>query len=499
MGHVPAHRWADPAVDARRRAAMERHADACAACGKARQRVRSTMAAFDEIRAEPAPALNWEHIGARIYWVTSSERRAATREMKAVGAGRLRWKVAGAGAALAAAAGVFVLLGGGGGGDAEPTPAAVASEVPASTEGSLMPVELTDAPAVPLIGIVTFAQGELEVDGEAVSAVEALSRRLARGDSVRTGPGARLTIQLGDMTGFTLGPSSSLELRSLDDRNVELGLDGEVSVEVSHRRDEQRFAVVAGDRVVSVHGTLFRVEHVGGALEVECSDGRVTVESGGATVAVDAGMMLRLVGSERLSARRPAPLTQAARDVLEREVSVRLLPAFPGPQAVFDTSAVLRLAGTGDNVVAIDGEPLGTGEFAVRVMPGRHLISGDGRHGEGEWVRLDAGQIADHHLSPESPAVDPGAAKRARRGDLDEVLSKGARVRPCLRQLEKQGLLPGSFVVLDIGVNASGTLSHLNVVGGNLPSSMSACVQSVVDSVRLPSGQRARVRYRIEF
>lgn len=503
MGHVPAHRWADAAagtVDARRRAAMERHADACADCARARARVRGAREAFGEIRAESAPALNWEHIGARIYWVTSSERRTGSRpSMPAVGRGWRRWHLAAAGATLAAAAAVFFYLRGGEGVGQRP----VAAEAPAiQPDGELLPVELVDAPAVPLTGIVTFAQGAIELDGDRVSATEALARQLARGDELRTGADGRLTVQLGARTGFTLGPSSTLALRSLDDRDVELAIDGEVTVEVTHRAPEQRFAIVAGDHRVTVRGTVFRVAHRGGELEVACSRGRVEVESGGATVAVDAGTMLRLIGGERLAARRPAPLAEAARAVLEREVSVRLLPSFPGPQAAFETSSVLRLAGAGDQLVEVDGEPLGTGDFVVRLMPGRHLVDTDG---DGAWVRLDAGDAGEHRVTPATaqPVADAADARaqaeRARRADLDKVLAKGARVRPCLRPLEKQGLLQGAFVVLDIGVNPSGTLSHLNVVDGNVSSNMAGCIQSVVDAMTLPRGSRARVRYRIAF
>lgn len=508
MGHVPAHRWADVSagtVDPRRRAAMERHADACADCARARERVRGAREVFDDIRTEGAPALNWEHIGARIYWVTSSERRGASGSMPAnlgaVGSRWPRWKLAtAAGAMLAAATAVFFALRDGEAAAPGPQPIA-AHQADHGPRGELLPVELVDAPAVPLAGVVTFAQGSIEVDGEALRPAAAMQRQLARGDAIRTGADGRVTVQLGIGTGFTLGPSSSLELRSLDDREVELALAGDLAVEVTHRADRQRFAVVAGDHLVTVRGTVFSVAHHPGALEVACSRGQVSVASGDDTVAVDAGTMLRLRGGERLAARRLEPLVAAGHLALEREVSVRLLPSFTGPRAAFETSSVLRLQRAGDRVVEVDGEPLGTGDFAVRLMPGRHMVDVDG---EGAWVRLDAGEQGDHPVPPaarpEEPAADrAGAAQRARRADLDEALSRGARVRPCLRLLEKQGLLQGAFVVLDIGINATGTLSHLNVVDGNLPSNMSACVQSVVDAVSLPRGVRARVRYRIAF
>ena len=134
-------------------------------------------------------------------------------------------------------------------------------------------------------------------------------------------------------------------------------------------------------------------------------------------------------------------------------------------------------------------------------MSGRHHVeTGEGR---GSWVRLEPGAREVAELAPApAPATSRQLAREAeqtRRGQLDRALGHGRRVRPCLRQLEKQGLLQGSFVVLDLGVNRDGSLGYLNVAQTNLPSQAAACARTVVDAARLPGGPAAELRYRIAF
>ena len=81
--HVPPYRWADAAsgkLSTAQVAKLEEHASGCPRCSQARDRVMAARGAFEDIREQDAPRMHWDHIGARIYWVTSSEQRAADRE-----------------------------------------------------------------------------------------------------------------------------------------------------------------------------------------------------------------------------------------------------------------------------------------------------------------------------------------------------------------------------------------------------------------------------------
>jgi len=498
--HVRPHEWADVdrgAVDAGRRARMEAHADDCDACARARDRVRQTRETFARIRVATPPQLNWEHVGARIYWVTSSERRANQRKPPRP---RPRaWLLAAGAFGLAASVGVaylFFTRGPAGSSGSAPEVAAVQPAEPAPTR--TMSVQLVAPPAAqPLRGVITFSQGAVTRGGERLD----FDSVIAPGDRLATGADGTLTVQFGSATGFTLGPRSSIELRSFDQRHVAIALDGQVTVEVEHRADDQRFEVLAGDAVVSVRGTVFRVEHRDSELEVACARGVVEVARGGGEHEVAAGHTLSLAAGDQLAGRTPADLTAAARETLERNVAVRLLPAWTDVDGARATSATLRLAATGDQPIEVDGEVVGQGSFRARVMSGRHHVeTGEGR---GSWIRLEPGADEVAELAPAAPPPSTRQlahkAERTRRGQLDRALGHGRRVRPCLRQLEKQGLLDGSFVVLDLGVNRDGSLGYLNVAQTNLPAQAAACVRTVVDAARLPDGPSAELRYRIAF
>ncbi|MBZ0234783.1 MAG: hypothetical protein K8M05_20810 [Deltaproteobacteria bacterium] len=67
-----------------------------------------------------------------------------------------------------------------------------------------------------------------------------------------------------------------------------------------------------------------------------------------------------------------------------------------------------------------------------------------------------------------------------------------------MRDIEKQGLLEGTFVELEIGVDAGGAISFLNVKKTNL-GSRASCIRDAVASARLGAGAAASWRHRITF
>ena len=64
--HVPPHRWADAwagRVDDDERAEMDRHAEACEKCARAKKRVTRASDSFAQIRNQVGPELAWDSDG----------------------------------------------------------------------------------------------------------------------------------------------------------------------------------------------------------------------------------------------------------------------------------------------------------------------------------------------------------------------------------------------------------------------------------------------------
>lgn len=488
LGHVAPHRWADLAagrVSEPRALAMERHAGRCRRCATRRERVQQGCAGFDAVREGEAPDLEWQRVWARVYWQTSSERRSGQRPAVV----RRRWPLVAAPVALAAAALLTWQLGRSA--DTGPRPAAGPSgPTPAAAEPA--PVAVAAAPA-PLHGVITFAQGEVFL-GESELAFDAA---IAGGTTLRTGAG-RLTVQFGDHSGFTLGPDSRLTVRAFDHGAIELAVDGTLSVEVSSRADGQRFAVLAGAREVLVRGTAFRVDHRGGALEVACSHGRVVVAEGDTQRPVDAGYRLQIDADGDLLAAALEELAEARRHVLQGSPTMPLLVAWTEPETLRATSATLQVRSDGAGPVAVDGIEVASGSFRMRVMSGRHRVESPDEPTGGAWIETSPGAVGEAALeAPPAPRPDGIPARRAQ---LHKALAGSSAVRGCLSPLDKQGLVEGSYLVLDLGVEADGTLSHLNVGDTNMPRSVAACIRDVADDVTFAGGVAAAdFDHRLEF
>jgi hypothetical protein len=485
--HVAPHHWADllagrvPEAQARD---MEDHAERCRRCAAARDRVTSASGSFPALRAVEAPELEWHEVWARVYWQSSSERRSGQRPAVK----RRRWPLVAAPAALAAA-GLLTWHLSGPGDTAGP---AARAENPAS------PPELAVAAAAPvasepLRGLVTFLQGEVFLaDGPLP-----FDAAITAGTRLRTGAG-RLTVQFGDGTGFTLGPDSSVELRAFDRAAVELVVEGALSLEVSQREPGQRFSVRAGHREVLVRGTAFRVDHRAGALEVACSHGRVVVADGDTRRPVDAGYRLRVEPGAELLAAVLEELAEARRHVLQGSPTMPLLVAWTEPETLDATSAMLEVRSAGSGPVTVDGIEVASGSFRMRVMSGRHRVEPAGATGRGTWVEARPGVVGQAALeAPPPPARDHGVP--ARRARLRKALSDSSAVRGCLTPLEKQGLVEGSYLVLELGVEADGTLSHLNVGATNMPRSVASCLRDVANGVEFAAGAAADFEYRLEL
>src|SRR5690606_6056496 len=234
-GHVPAHRLAAAAagrLGERDRRRISRHLERCRRCAAAGERIARARAAMDRIATAEPPDIGWEQIGVRLYWETSSARYAALRRER-----RPWWRrraplvAGGAGVLAAAAAAAVIALGarGGDGGGAAP----VAAPAPATSPGAAAdaPTERPPAPderPAALAGVVTFARGDVLVDGAPPPRGAVFARSIAAGAELSTGGDGRLVVQFGHRSGLALEPDSRARLRRFDRGGIELEVDGVV-------------------------------------------------------------------------------------------------------------------------------------------------------------------------------------------------------------------------------------------------------------------------------
>jgi hypothetical protein len=505
-GHIAPHRWAElelGKVTPAERARMDQHAASCSRCARARDRITASRASFPTIASAPGPELRWDHIGARIYWSVSSERRAKERTGETLALPRQRparrwWIAAPVAAALAAASwfGYARLTAD------EPRHAAPAIAVTPDREP--VPVELVEIPPAPLTGVVTLAQGAVDIDG-VTATTELFDHAVVARSVIHTAAG-RASIQFGDGSAFAVGPETTLTVRRFDATGVELVVDGEVAVEVTHRAANQRFAVLAGDRVVEVRGTAFRVERQDGRTTVSCQHGVVAVSTAETSVDVVGGRWLSVADGEPLLAQAVTPLDATRLNAL-MTAAPHQLPAWADASALGHTTRPLSVAARVGRSVRVDGEVVGAGPLALRVMSGRHLVEAErapGRWAPGEWVdaqetRIEPGHAIDQaKTAVEAAPPTSRAAITARRHQLRAGLDRD-QLRGCVRALEKQGFVAGSYIVLELGVDASGAVQWLNVGDTNLPTAAAACVRDVAAQVSFPRGGTASLTERVEF
>jgi FecR protein len=476
--HVAPHRWADlwaGRVDDIERRAMERHAATCRACARVRQRVTRASDSFATIRTLSSPEASWDSIRARVHWSVSTERRAALRRRRPA----YGW------IAAAITSGVAVGIVTGKAPSLAPAPAAVAVQAE--------PVERAPAPPAPLIGLVSRASGDVMLNG--MRPADLFARQLGQGAKITTASG-RVDIQFDDQSALALGPASTVELRRFDATAVELAIEGTVDISVAPREGNQRFLVHAGDRVIEVRGTRFRVSHGAGSTSVACQHGLVAVSDATGVVEVGARRRLQLATGRPVSSEHVVALSDDEMTTLAH-LAPLTLPLWD-PAALVQSSAPLEIATSGRREVRVDGLELGLAPLRVRVMPGRHTVEaadGAGRFRRVGWVDVAAGPAGTRLEVPAEPPPTSGITERRRqlRAHLDR-----ARVGRCVRSFAKAGL-SGTYVQIEISVDAQGSVGFLNVIDTDLPSATASCVREVLADVRFGRGAAATWRQRVDL
>jgi hypothetical protein len=168
------------------------------------------------------------------------------------------------------------------------------------------------------------------------------------------------------------------------------------------------------------------------------------------------------------------------------------------PVALPQSSAPLEIATAGHREVRVDGVELGLAPLRVRVMPGRHTVEAidtAGRYRRAGWVDVAAAPGGARLEIPAEPPPTGGITERRRylRSHIDRK-----RVGRCIRSIAKAGMT-GTYVQIEISVDAHGAVRFLNVIDTDLPSATSSCVREAIGEVRFGRGADATWRERIDL
>ncbi len=475
MKHVAPHVWADAfagKLAEREVAELDRHADDCARCRTARDRVQRASSSFPALRAQQAPELGWDSIRARVHWSVSTERHVKVHRVPHLRA----W--IGAGILAVGAASVVVALHVQ---HAHPQPTPIATHAPVAPK-----------PAT-LAASVSRLAGDVLVDG--VVPDHPFAHPIGAGTVIATGRSGRIDAQFGEASAFALGPRSQLELRRFDAEVIELAVDGTVDVVVSARGKNQRFLVDAGDRVIEVRGTRFAVKHGATGTTVACQHGLVAVRDANDAsheLEVGAARKASMPTGHAISDVHAVPLSADELDELARTTPW----ATPGwtPDLVART-APLEIVGPSARMLRVDGVELGAAPFAVRVAPGRHTVEAAdpaGRFKRAGWV--DVGTEPTHFTANIIDDAPPADGARVRGKQLHAGVDH-ARLAQCTRAIAKQGLT-GAYVQIEIAVDSAGAVSFLNVLDTDLPESTASCARDALAAVHFGRGPAATWRER---
>ena len=495
--HIKPHRWADALagqVTDSERAAMQRHAEGCRGCAKARDRVGRASDTFPVIREQEGPDLPWDSVRARVHWSVSKERREQQGAPQRRKVPALAW----AAFAVAAAAGLAAVTGTGRLGAPEIAPDSIARTLP---EPVPVPAPVKTAPPAALAGLVNrVSAGDVMIDGARPENL--FDKRIVAGTVIATGEG-RLDVQFGDASAFALGAHSTLDVRRFDAEAIELVVDGTIDIEVAARVPGQRFVVLAGEHVIEVRGTQFRVSHEAAATTVACRHGLVAVrDKARGTALVGNARSVRVATGATVDDARVVPLSVDELASLAAATPMTL-PVW-NAEALLASSAPLEVTAVGTREVRVDGIELGVAPLRVRVMPGRHTVEatdGAGRYRRAGWIDVAApaagAKPARLEVGAEPVPGAAGAGITERRRQLRAGIDRAGLAR-CTRSIAKAGLT-GTYVQIELSVDQTGAVGFLNVIDTDLPSATAGCVREVLADVRFKPGAAATWREKLDL
>jgi hypothetical protein len=172
--------------------------------------------------------------------------------------------------------------------------------------------------------------------------------------------------------------------------------------------------------------------------------------------------------------------------------------------ALLASSAPLEVMAAGTREVRVDGIELGRAPLRVRVMPGRHTVEATdsaGRYRRAGWVDVAAptagAKPARLEVAAEPAPGAAGAGTAERRRQLRAGIDRAGLAR-CTRSIAKAGLT-GTYVQIELSVDATGAVGFLNVIDTDLPSATASCVREVLADVRFKAGAAATWREKLDL
>jgi hypothetical protein len=501
--HVSPHLWADYGrgkMRPRTMLRMQSHASNCSLCRHQRDLVCGSMEEFAHIAHTASPELRWESIRTQIHWkVAAQARDLPSREPRLFG--KRLWVPITATALAATTLGLWQWQS-----HHDGPPLQASSDI-----RKIAPTEEAAKAAAALTGVVTkLSGGAVALNGQRIgdespssgNRTSLFERPIVAGDVIATAD-AELHVQFGPQSGFSLQPGTTATLRRFDSQVVELVVDGVVDVEVTARQPGQRFAVVAGTRLVEVRGTQFRVARHGEELSVLCQHGKVVVSDGVRNSNVTAGQVIAVPPDAIGSAGQwPSP---SAMTTSEANMMAAAAPYKIASAADVSDGGIIAISAVAGRMVRVDGVEVGrnlsaTASLLLRSTAGRHRIEAaddTGRFRHAKWIDVP---VSGSNASPGTHIVntlvieDPDNAekrskKQIRKSELNRLVNRAA-MATCVRSIAKQGLGAG-YVSLEISIDGAGNIATANVADSDLSSSMSNCVRDLVATMKLPVGPSA--------
>jgi ferric-dicitrate binding protein FerR (iron transport regulator) len=458
--------YANGALRPAGRARLERHLETCATCSEAllgfrRFQVLAAAANDASKTSDDLPAIDWQRMESAL---RSEEARARRRkQLQTIG-----W----IGAGLAAATWLAIAL--------QPRAPQAEREVPRPVRPEQAQQPAPSAPQ--LQAVLTAIVGTPQaIDQAHGSTPLTLTSRPLEGWTLETGPGSEVHIALAETGAFVLRENSRLVLRVLRPGQVELGLvHGAVVSQVLPRKPDERYDVLANERLVRVHGTRFGVEAAAASLAVQVDEGVVQVLDADGALLAEVRAPQRWVqdGSAQRSRRGTERLPHPRSLALEQlDWPALVVPVWP---------SVVQWQIDGADIAASD-------QLQMRVPPGKLPIVGrfaDGRSMRGElWVDAMGARFDPSGLRM-VPTGTAGAAASASPPALDSE-SASAVIRASQPALQRcyersmRGQAPGAASIvrvrLRIEIDARGSVHAVDLADGDAtaPPDLTACIRRV--------------------
>ncbi|MBK8169338.1 MAG: AgmX/PglI C-terminal domain-containing protein [Sandaracinaceae bacterium] len=444
------------------RARVDRHLRYCEACRDELASMRLYESLANDVKALPAPEVNWDKMELALRREARAQSRAVSRAKTATYAPLL-------GIAAAAALVAITVSRFGASNDVhEPvdnTPVATNTQMPVQDDGA------------EVRGVVMAAAGLVHRDSLS-GATLSVGDTFSEGAHIISEENSELHARMLEGTGFVLASASDVTVTKSRERAVELTLaKGEVSSQVHHLGGEERYLIHAADYEVRVRGTRFSVKRDADNVAVSVDEGFVEVSKHGEVLAV-----VRAPGqwgsSGDLLARASGQVPRA-RGLEASALSwpTLTLPAVPG---------IVSWIVDGTTAAAV-------GAFALRVSTGTLDVVGiDARGLEihasynmvNEGAVLDTAHLfvrPDRNVEPRNGTIEAAAVRAVVMQGMDRVnrcYARWLRVRPNLE----------GHMRLRVNVGAHGQVEDamLNMGSTEFPQ-LAQCITEQVRSWTFPA------------